>query len=263
MSIGTISSIDPSDPSPIGLLTDEQKDLLDALEKRMIIDRDFPTYELVVEKNLPQLKEKDWKACLNDARFQKAMDWRGLGRFIPNGAPKQTQAEIDRQTKQTSDIPLLTANQMRFIQAILDPHESRRPKQILQEMNLDTKTYQLWLKDPIFRNFYHARARELLGDYMPEVRAALQKKAAGGDINAIKLALEITGEWTDKPDKDFNPLWFVSKILDILQRNVRDPQILDTVAVELEQLLGAVGAQQKVIPNILPSAVEPKIIEAL
>jgi hypothetical protein len=254
--LGTANSIDPTDPSPVGLLTIEQRDLLDALEKRMIVDRDFPDYERVVEKNLPYLKRKFWDDCLKDSRFTKAMDYRGLGRFIPNGAPRQTESEL---TRQSSDIPLLNANQLKFIQAVLDPHESRPPSKILKEMELTTTTYQTWLKDPVFRDFYHARARELLGDYMPEVRAALQKRAAAGDIPAIKLALEITGEWTDKPEKDFNPLWFVTQILEILQRNVRDVSVLDTIANELQILLGAVGAPQPVgaaVNSKLPLVIE-------
>jgi hypothetical protein len=220
-----------ADATPPSKLDERQRLLLEAFEMRSLVEPELPTCASL-QRLLPTLTQEYYDAQVKKNReFRVALDYIGLGRFLiepsANNSPE--------------NLPVLTASQLRFINAILDPHETRKPQQVLKEMGLSSKTYQTWLKDKVFREYYHSRARTLLGEHIPEVKSSLLRKANTGDVNAIKLALEITGEWSDKPDKEFNPLWFVSQILDILQRNIRDTELLDAVAEDLQLLLQRMG----------------------
>jgi len=68
---------------------------------------------------------------------------------------------------------------------------------IAMESGVSRGAIYLWFKDdPEFKKAWDDIPREMLGNHMPGIYSALVKKCEMGDVQAIKLAMELTGKYT-------------------------------------------------------------------
>jgi hypothetical protein len=92
------------------------------------------------------------------------------------------------------------ATQQQYIDWLAASKYERKPatEQLLaQELGVSDRTLRRWKKTPEFRRAITKRAREFLGDDLPEIFGALRREAIKGSYQHIKLALEVTGEHVD------------------------------------------------------------------
>lgn len=66
----------------------------------------------------------------------------------------------------------------------------RSVKAIAKEADLDESTIFKWLKKPGFKRAWAGLTLEIVGRHLPSATAAMMNKAMGGDIPAVKLALQ-------------------------------------------------------------------------
>ena len=91
-----------------------------------------------------------------------------------------------------------STNQRKFIEWLATPkYERIPPTQVMfaDTIGINAITLTRWKRLSGFREAVNARAREFVGEGLPEVYGALMRKAESGDVNAIKLVLELTGEY--------------------------------------------------------------------
>jgi hypothetical protein len=96
-----------------------------------------------------------------------------------------------------------SAKQIKAIEWLAASKYERTPAtQVLlaEQIGVHDKTISRWKKDPDFREAITARARELLGENLSEIYAALNREAEKGSFQHIKLAMEMTGEYTPKQE---------------------------------------------------------------
>lgn len=91
-----------------------------------------------------------------------------------------------------------SARQLKFIEWLATTKYSRKPPNqtlLAQELGINPRTLTRWKDIPELQEAVLARARELLGDRLPEIYGALGREAEQGSFQHIKLALEMTGEY--------------------------------------------------------------------
>lgn len=130
------------------------------------------------------------------------------------------------------------AGQLRYIDWLAASRYERSPstEQLLaREIGVTDRTLRRWKHLPGFKQAIRQRAREYLGEDIPEVYAALRREAIKGNFNHIKLALELTGEYTDKIKiEDWR-----TELIDLLKEGAITRQdILDEFADEPEAAQG-------------------------
>ena len=94
-----------------------------------------------------------------------------------------------------------SAKELSFIEWKATPNASREPSTqalLASEIGRNIKTLSRWYKRPEIRDAIIARARELLGDDLPEIYGSLRKEAKGGSFQHQKLALELCGEYVQE-----------------------------------------------------------------
>lgn len=94
-----------------------------------------------------------------------------------------------------------TANQLHLIEWLATTKYDRQPptqEALADKLGVRRETLSRWKQLPELKLAVVKRARELLGDDLPEVYAALGREAIKGSFQHIKLILELTGEYTDK-----------------------------------------------------------------
>jgi Helix-turn-helix of insertion element transposase len=95
------------------------------------------------------------------------------------------------------------ADQLRFIEWLATPKQYRKPKTqrlFAQVIQVDEATLSDWKRLDGFLDDVTALARFHLKGSLSDIFAALSKAAIAGDVPAIKLALEVAGEYTPKQD---------------------------------------------------------------
>lgn len=99
------------------------------------------------------------------------------------------------------------ANQLKFIEWLALPKAQRKPKTqagFAELIGMHETTLSDWKKIPGFMAEVTTIAREQLRDALSDVYGALVKRALDGDVQAIKLALEVSGEYTPKQKVDLD-----------------------------------------------------------
>lgn len=91
--------------------------------------------------------------------------------------------------------------QLEYIEWLAQSRYDRSPSTeqlFASRIGVTDRTLRRWKLLPGFRGAITQRARELLGEDLNEIYGALRREAIKGSFNHIKLALELTGEHTDK-----------------------------------------------------------------
>lgn len=97
----------------------------------------------------------------------------------------------------------LTPEQYKYLEWVATPKGLRKPKTVAafaKTLGADRTTLWRWSKTEAFRKEFRQAGRSLLENELPDIYAALAKAAVEGDVPAIKLALEVSGEFVPKQD---------------------------------------------------------------
>lgn len=134
----------------------------------------------------------------------------------------------------------LTPIQLLVANCLLDLTDTRSQKKKLQDLDTSTATYQSWLKDPVFKDYIHRRAEQLIGENQHEVDTALLDRIRAGDLKAIAYYNEYTGRYvpvskTQTANIDIAAI--IVKVIEIIDEHVTDKNDKLRVGEELKKLI--------------------------
>lgn len=221
-------------------LTSKQHELLTFIQQEWLLHGHVPTREKCVEAGVcePQF----YTACIQNPSFRAAMDVRGISlKSITDDAPASS-ALTERQ--------LICANTM------LDLRDNRSQKKKLTELGIPTQTYEAWLRDPAYQSYIRARSENMLPDNQHESHLALLDRVRSGDVNAIKYFNEITGRFTPaSAQPQINIGEMLMSVLEILQRHIKDPEVLSGVGEDLMALGAGLSNGTRQMAPVRPTRV--------
>lgn len=224
-------------------LTDEQYEFLNFLEQYWFEYGLIPTAERAKDLGIP---EALYTSAFKSALFRSSCRDRGISlrglEVVGNG----TEAEWKKY--------MLTEQQLTIANIMLDISDSRSHKKKLADAGISTALYQSWLRDPAYQNYIRARAENALSDNQHEAHLALVDRVRSGDMTAIKYFNEITGRYVPASgDKEVNVSLILMRVLEIIQRHVRDTSLQETIAQEFLQLSDPVSSRQVTVTPLPPS----------
>jgi hypothetical protein len=100
-----------------------------------------------------------------------------------------------------------TVEQLQYQEWLATPKKLRTPKTVEQmatKLGYERTSLWEWTKKPGWNKAVATLARESLHAETPAILEALGNRAMKGDVSAIKLALEVLGEYTPKQDVNVN-----------------------------------------------------------
>lgn len=178
-----------------------------------------PTKEAVIEGldplQTPQTRAKVTKAW-NKPRFQSALEKRGL--------------------EFQSDRNLLTPTQLLLVNMLLNVEDKKSLRQKLDLLNINMAKYQTWLRDPAFHNYLTMRTEQLFENSDHDAYKSLIQAVVRGDVSAMKLFFEMRGIYSPRLDVNINIESMIYKVVEVVGKHVKDPQILNAIADEVEQM---------------------------
>lgn len=138
--------------------------------------------------------------------------------------------------------------QVAAISLITNISDTRPVAAKLAAIGVTSEMYNGWLQSPEFKAELTARADEILDNVYPQAQAALAKQVTNGNINALKFYYEITGR-ASSPES-VNLKLTVVKLIEAVQKHVKDPEILKAIAGEIQGVAPVAEVPTTPIPAI-------------
>ena len=125
------------------------------------------------------------------------------------------------------DSDVITPQQMATVQFMSVNTGSQLSK--LRKCGVSTAQWKSWSRQRKFMQYYKEVMESQLKDSVPEMKAALANKAMEGDVNAIKFAFEVTGEYNPNYKAAVDAQALVGVIIDAIMEEVKDPELRDRI----------------------------------
>lgn len=130
----------------------------------------------------------------------------------------------------------LSVEQVAAISLITNFSDRRSIPAKCAALNITEEQLNGWYADPEFKRELATRTDAVLDNAFPEVQASLIKQIQKGNFPAIKFYYEITGR-AQTPEQ-INLKLALIKIQEAVQKHVKDPEVLQAIAAELNPVKG-------------------------
>lgn len=132
--------------------------------------------------------------------------------------------------------PALSPKAVRWID-FLCSSDTRSLNVKAKEAGISMSQHNAWLKNPLFQNALTSRLEQILPDERNRVHSALAREASGGSVAAIKLYLQVTGEYSESGGTEKSEAaGLMQGILELLEAHIpRD--VLSALANDFDYLL--------------------------
>lgn len=169
----------------------------------------------------------DLEAAYANESFRYGLKIRGIEppvdlRFKDSGAPRG-----------------LTEEQTAAILTVLNWEDKRSRARKLQELGIKTATWNGWMKNSEFRDYVMSLTVNQMQDALPVAHESLIKAMEKGSTEAIKFYMELTGRHVDSSSGQTmqNVKMVITRLIESIQRNVKDPQVLGLIQRDFEMIL--------------------------
>jgi hypothetical protein len=133
--------------------------------------------------------------------------------------------------------PTLSPRQVRWIDLLCAAGDPRPIGVKQKDFGITGATHNKWLKNPLFVTALQSRIESILPDERARVHQALARESVGGNVPAMKLYLQMTGELNEGIDNSkADVASLMQGILEILETHVT-PGILHALAEDFDYLL--------------------------
>lgn len=132
----------------------------------------------------------------------------------------------------------LSPKAVRWIDTLCSAGDTRPLAVKAKASNVTIAQHNAWLKNPLFQTALTSRLEQILPDERNRVHTALAREASGGNVSAIKLYLQVTGEYAEgsgNTDKS-EAAGLMQGILEILETHV-PRNVLSALANDFDYLL--------------------------
>lgn len=208
-----------------GKPTVDEWNVIYATEQFYKENRYFPGTKVLVE--LTELTKENISEILGSSLVQKRFEILGID---VNSVPLAKHGELKKNQTRLSDKQLAVAETM------LNPMDKRNHTEKLRSLGVPATTYQGWMSNKVFSDYVSKRAEDMFGGSMYLAQEALVRKVMRGDTGAMKLYFEMTGKYKNQAESNQDFKMLVLRLIEILQKYIKDPQTLQLVAEEIKIL---------------------------
>lgn len=211
-------------PEKIPILSREEREVILFMERYHAENGAVPEDSTVhaylrtidVECNLDALKE--------NSLFLKSMEVRGIDVKLKYGQ--------------------LSAKQMAAVSVMMSYIDRRSDEKKLRDLGLSTKEWAAWLQDETFARYLNNYSERLITNSVHEAHLGLIRSMRSGNTASIKLYYELTGRHTEAATNVVDPKLLIYKIIEIIQKYVKEPDTLSKLSTEMLALSGVVDQIQ-------------------
>lgn len=137
------------------------------------------------------------------------------------------------------DEDFLSAKQQAVIALITNYHDTRHKSVKLAVVGCSEEEYNGWMQDKAFKSAITNRSEEVLNNVGVDANVALGQLIQAKDFRALKFYFEITGK-ASSPEA-INVKQTMQVLIEAVQKHVKDPEVLQAIAAEVNQVRNIQG----------------------
>lgn len=126
----------------------------------------------------------------------------------------------------------LTPQQQAAALTVMNFADQRTNKEKLDQLGINEAQYYAWLNDPAFKALCAELEQNNKQNIRPIAVTEFAKKIHGGDWQAIKYYLEITGAAQDNETPQTEQL--LRTLIEVIQKHVKDPAVISAIAQDIK-----------------------------
>lgn len=165
----------------------------------------------------PSLKETD---VFRNADFTKALRNRGI-RIPPKWA------------RDDGATHFLSAEQIAAIVSVCNYADTRSQTQKLKELGIHGNTWNAWLRDSDFSQYYEKVSQKNFKEGRYVARQGLTRAMDRGDVSAIKYYNELAGEAPEAQNLQI----MLTRLIEVMQLHVSDPATLHRIERDFRNVM--------------------------
>lgn len=146
----------------------------------------------------------------------------------------------------------LTPRQMAAASVMMNLTDRRSDEKKLRDIGVTSEEFTTWMQNTRFSNYMRERSELLVANSVHEAHMGLMRGVRQGNTASIKLYYELTGRYNPNEENNVNVRMLIGRVLEAIQKHVREPDTLNKLAVELSQLAiesGSPVAKTSFIPG--------------
>jgi hypothetical protein len=211
-----------------------QRDMVNYVERIHSVTGNFPEDEdtLAYLRLLKhQVSEEDIENAKAHPLFQASMQSRGI----------------------VLDGYFISARQLAAVSAMLNLVDRRSDEKKLRDLGISTEEWSTWMLNKHFAEYVKQRSENMLENNLHMAHMGLMRGVNQGNTASIQLYYKLTGRYDPDQEQNVNIRLVIGKVLEAIQKHVRDPNKLNALAVEMSQIAieaGSPVANNSVIPGM-------------
>lgn len=210
-----------------------QRDMVNYVERIHSVTGAFPDDEdtLAYLRLLKhEINEEDIDNAKENPLFQASMQSRGI----------------------VLDGYFISARQLAAVSAMLNLVDRRSDEKKLRDLGISTEEWSTWMLNKNFAEYVKQRSENMLENNLHMAHMGLMRGVNQGNTASIQLYYKLTGRYDPDQEQNVNIRLVIGKVLEAIQKHVRDPNKLNALAVEMSQIAieaGSPVANNSVIPG--------------
>lgn len=131
----------------------------------------------------------------------------------------------------------LTPEQVYVLGIMTDPSSKKDMAGKLRTAGITMQTYRAWLKQPLFKAAIDQIGQEMLTDHIADVQTAVVSNAINGNMKAIEIYHQLTGQFDPQKRQVEDLQRMVSLLLETIFRYVQDTSTLALINRDFEKIM--------------------------
>lgn len=151
------------------------------------------------------------------------------------------------------DSYFISARQLAAVDAMLNLVDRRSDEKKLRDLGISTTEWSTWMLNKNFAEYVKQRSENMLENNLHMAHMGLMRGVNQGNTASIQLYYKLTGRYDPDQEQNVNIRLVIGKVLEAIQKHVRDPNKLNALAVEMSQIAieaGSPVANNSVIPGV-------------
>lgn len=160
---------------------------------------------------------------------------------------------------QLNNVYDLTPRQMAAASVMMNLVDRRSNEKKLRDLGISTEEWTNWTQDAKFAEYLRERSEVLIANSVHEAHVGLLRGVQQGNTASIKLYYELTGRYNPQEEQTVNIRLVIGRVLEAIQKHVRDPEKLNALAVEMSQIAIEAGTPNNLggIPPVAKNSIVP------
>ena len=135
----------------------------------------------------------------------------------------------------------LSGDQMRALSVMTDLSSAQSLEKKLKQAGITWYQWQTWMHSPLFKAHHDRLASKIFTSVQQSIDLRVATGALDGKLDFIKYYNELTGRHSPDRRAQQDVQMILNEVVAILQRNVRDPEVLVRISAELSAVVSKLG----------------------